>query len=175
MSTSFYELECQDKKGEIFKFDQLKGKVVLIVNVASKCGFTPQYKDLEALYQKYQGKGFIILGFPCNQFGKQEPGSDEQITEFCQLNYGVTFPIMKKIEVNGSNADPVYNYLKSQKSGLLGFKGVKWNFEKFLVDRNGNVVQRYSSLTKPSSLDQEIQSLLSKWTSLVAGSASPTE
>ncbi|EGA76038.1 Gpx2p [Saccharomyces cerevisiae AWRI796] len=107
-------------------------------------------------------KGFVILGFPCNQFGKQEPGSDEQITEFCQLNYGVTFPIMKKIDVNGSNADSVYNYLKSQKAGLLGFKGIKWNFEKFLVDSNGKVVQRFSSLTKPSSLDQEIQSLLSK-------------
>ncbi|CAD6600612.1 XXYS1_4_G0018630.mRNA.1.CDS.1 [Saccharomyces cerevisiae] len=162
MPTSFYDLECKDKKGESFKFDQLKGKVVLIVNVASKCGFTPQYKELEELYKKYQDKGFIILGFPCNQFGKQEPGSDEQITEFCQLNYGVTFPIMKKIDVNGSNADSVYNYLKSQKAGLLGFKGIKWNFEKFLVDSNGKVVQRFSSLTKPSSLDQEIQSLLSK-------------
>lgn len=163
MATSFYDLECKDKKGESFKFDQLKGKVVLIVNVASKCGFTPQYKELEELYKKYQDKGFVILGFPCNQFGKQEPGSDEQITEFCQLNYGVTFPIMKKIDVNGSNADSVYNYLKSQKAGLLGFKGIKWNFEKFLVDSNGKVVQRFSSLTKPSSLDQEIQSLLSKW------------
>ncbi|CAI4279395.1 CQS_1a_G0004290.mRNA.1.CDS.1 [Saccharomyces cerevisiae] len=162
MTTSFYDLECKDKKGESFKFDQLKGKVVLIVNVASKCGFTPQYKKLEELYKKYQDKGFVILGFPCNQFGKQEPGSDEQITEFCQLNYGVTFPIMKKIDVNGSNADSVYNYLKSQKAGLLGFKGIKWNFEKFLVDSNGKVVQRFSSLTKPSSLDQEIQSLLSK-------------
>ncbi|AJQ14782.1 CLL_collapsed_G0004300.mRNA.1.CDS.1 [Saccharomyces cerevisiae] len=162
MATSFYDLECKDKKGESFKFDQLKGKVVLIVNVASKCGFTPQYKELEELYKKYQDKGFVILGFPCNQFGKQEPGSDEQITEFCQLNYGVTFPIMKKIDVNGSNADSVYNYLKSQKAGLLGFKGIKWNFEKFLVDSNGKVVQRFSSLTKPSSLDQEIQSLLSK-------------
>lgn len=159
MTTSFYDLECKDKKGESFKFDQLKGKVVLIVNVASKCGFTPQYKELEELYKKYQDKGFVILGFPCNQFGKQEPGSDEQITEFCQLNYGVTFPIMKKIDVNGSNADSVYNYLKSQKAGLLGFKGIKWNFEKFLVDSNGKVVQRFSSLTKPSSLDQEIQSL----------------
>ena len=163
MTTSFYDLECKDKKGESFKFDQLKGKVVLIVNVASKCGFTPQYKELEELYKKYQDKGFVILGFPWNQFGKQEPGSDEQITEFCQLNYGVTFPIMKKIDVNGSNADSVYNYLKSQKAGLLGFKGIKWNFEKFLVDSNGKVVQRFSSLTKPSSLDQEIQSLLSKW------------
>lgn len=162
MTTSFYDLECKDKKGESFKFDQLKGKVVLIVNVASKCGLTPQYKELEELYKKYQDKGFVILGFPCNQFGKQEPGSDEQITEFCQLNYGVTFPIMKKIDVNGSNADSVYNYLKSQKAGLLGFKGIKWNFEKFLVDSNGKVVQRFSSLTKPSSLDQEIQSLLSK-------------
>lgn len=152
----------QGQESESFKFDQLKGKVVLIVNVASKCGFTPQYKELEELYKKYQDKGFVILGFPCNQFGKQEPGSDEQITEFCQLNYGVTFPIMKKIDVNGSNADSVYNYLKSQKAGLLGFKGIKWNFEKFLVDSNGKVVQRFSSLTKPSSLDQEIQSLLSK-------------
>ncbi|CAI1931714.1 Glutathione peroxidase 2 [Saccharomyces pastorianus] len=162
MSTSFYDLECKDKKGETFKFDQLKGKVVLIVNVASKCGFTPQYKELEELYKKHQDKEFVILGFPCNQFGKQEPGSDEQIGEFCQLNYGVTFPIMKKIEVNGNGADPVYNFLKSQKSGLLGYKGIKWNFEKFLVDANGKVVQRYSSLTKPMSLDQEIQNMVSK-------------
>ena len=160
MTTSFYDLECKDKKGESFKFDQLKGKVVLIVNVASKCGFTPQYKELEELYKKYQDKGFVILGFPCNQFGKQEPGSDEQITEFCQLNYGVTFPIMKKIDVNGSNADSVYNYLKSQKAGLLGFKGIKWNFEKFLVDKKGKVYERYSSLTKPSSLSETIEELL---------------
>ena len=119
-----------------------------------------QYKELEALYKKYEDKGFVVIGFPCNQFGHQEPGSDEEIVQFCQLNYGVSFPVLKKIDVNGSNADPVYNFLKNEKSGLLGFKGIKWNFEKFLVDKKGNVVERYSSLTKPSSLEATVEKLL---------------
>lgn len=159
---SFYELECKDKKGETFKFDTLKGKVVLIVNVASKCGFTPQYKDLESLYQKHKDEGLVILGFPCNQFGGQEPGSQEEIGNFCQLNYGVTFPIMHKIEVNGDNTDPVYDFLKSKKSGLLGLNRIKWNFEKFLVDKHGKVHQRYSSLTKPMSIEDDIKQLLAQ-------------
>ncbi|QEU59086.1 Gpx2 [Kluyveromyces lactis] len=160
--SKFYELSPKDKKGEPFPFTQLEGKVVLIVNVASKCGFTPQYKELEALYKKYEDKGFIVLGFPCNQFGHQEPGTDEEISQFCQLNYGVSFPILKKVDVNGSEADPVYDFLKNEKSGLLGFKGIKWNFEKFLVDKKGTVVERYSSLTKPSSLEEPIEKLLNE-------------
>ena len=158
--SEFYKLAPVDKKGQPFPFDQLKGKVVLIVNVASKCGFTPQYKELEALYKRYKDEGFTIIGFPCNQFGHQEPGSDEEIAQFCQLNYGVTFPIMKKIDVNGGNEDPVYKFLKSQKSGMLGLRGIKWNFEKFLVDKKGKVYERYSSLTKPSSLSETIEELL---------------
>ncbi|KAL3229105.1 Glutathione peroxidase-like peroxiredoxin 2 [Nakaseomyces bracarensis] len=162
VAKSFYDLQCTDKKGETFKFDTLKGKVVLIINVASKCGFTPQYKDLETLYKRYEDQDLVIIGFPCNQFGHQEPGSEEEITSFCQLNYGVTFPIMRKIEVNGDNTDPVYEFLKSQKSGLMGLTRIKWNFEKFLVDRQGNVHQRYSSLTKPFSIEDDIKQLLAK-------------
>ncbi len=161
-ASSFYELAPLNKKGEPFPFSDLKGKVVIIVNVASKCGFTPQYKELEALYEEYGSKGLEIIGFPCNQFGHQEPGSDEEITQFCSLNYGVTFPILKKIDVNGSNQDPVYDFLKSKKGGVLGFKGIKWNFEKFLIDKEGNVENRYSSLTKPSSLKATIDALLKK-------------
>ncbi|QLL30764.1 hypothetical protein HG536_0A05790 [Torulaspora globosa] len=158
--SEFYKLAPKDRKGEPFPFSQLEGKVVLIVNVASKCGFTPQYQELEDLYKKYKDQGLVIIGFPCNQFGRQEPGSDEEIGQFCQLNYGVTFPVLKKIDVNGSDADPVYEFLKSQKAGLLGFRGIKWNFEKFLVDKKGAVHQRYSSLTKPSSLDATIAELV---------------
>ncbi|ODV92299.1 hypothetical protein CANCADRAFT_30496 [Tortispora caseinolytica NRRL Y-17796] len=158
--SSFYDLKPLDKTGQPYDFAQLKGKVVLIVNVASKCGFTPQYKGLEELYQKYRDRGLVIIGFPCNQFAKQEPGTDEEIASFCSLNYGVDFPIMKKIDVNGDNTDPVYKFLKSKKSGLLGFKGIKWNFEKFLVDKNGEVVGRFSSVKTPESLEPEIEKLL---------------
>lgn len=158
--SEFYGLSAKDRKGESFPFSGLDGKVVLIVNVASRCGFTPQYQELEELYEKYKNKGLVILGFPCNQFGGQEPGTDEEIGEFCKINYGVTFPVLKKVDVNGSEASPVYEYLKSQKAGSLGFRGVKWNFEKFLVDKHGKVVGRFSSLTKPSSLDPIIAELL---------------
>lgn len=158
--TGFYELAPKDSKGETYSFEQLKGKVVVIVNVASKCGFTPQYKELEELNKKYADKDVQILGFPCNQFGLQEPGSAEEIALFCSLNYRVTFPVLAKVEVNGDNADPVYKYLKSQKSGLMGLSRVKWNFEKFLIDKNGKVVERYSSLTKPMSLAAKIDELL---------------
>lgn len=158
--SEFYSLAPKDKSGNPYPFSQLEGKVVLIVNVASKCGFTPQYDGLEELYKKYKDQGLVILGFPCNQFGHQEPGTQEEIQEFCKLNYGVTFPIMQKIEVNGANEDPVYRYLKSQKSGMLGLTRIKWNFEKFLIDKNGNVVERFSSLTKPASLDSKIAELL---------------
>lgn len=159
MST-FYELAPKDSKGTEYPFKQLEGKVVLIVNVASKCGFTPQYKELEELNKKYEGKNVQILGFPCNQFGGQEPGSSEDIQNFCLLNYGVSFPVLGKIEVNGDNTDPVYKFLKSQKSGLLGLNRIKWNFEKFLIDSHGNVVERYSSLTKPLSISDKIDHLL---------------
>lgn len=157
---SFHELAPLDAKNEPFPFSKLEGKVVLIVNVASKCGFTPQYKELEALNKKYADKGLQIVGFPCNQFGHQEPGNSEEIASFCSLNYGVSFPVLKKIDVNGDNTDPVYKYLKNQKSGLLGLNRIKWNFEKFLVDKKGAVVERYSSLTKPQSLEAKIEELL---------------
>ncbi|KAH3683597.1 hypothetical protein WICPIJ_005444 [Wickerhamomyces pijperi] len=158
--SAFYELAPLDKAGAAYPFSNLEGKVVLIVNVASKCGFTPQYAELEELNKKYKDQGLVIIGFPCNQFGSQESGSNEEIQSFCQLNYGVTFDVLKKIEVNGEGADPVYKFLKSQKAGLLGFRGIKWNFEKFLINKKGEVVERYSSLTKPASLGDSIEKLL---------------
>ena len=162
MST-FHELSPKDAKGEPYPFSNLKGKVVVIVNVASKCGFTPQYKQLEELNQKYKDSENVqILGFPCNQFGHQEPGTNEEIAEFCKLNYGVTFPVLNKIDVNGNGADPVYQFLKSKKSGVLGLNRIKWNFEKFLIDQDGNVIERYSSLTKPLDLAPKIDELLAK-------------
>ncbi|KAL5486121.1 hypothetical protein ACEPAI_7165 [Sanghuangporus weigelae] len=160
MGEGFYSLKTDLPSGQVYDFEQLKGKVVLIVNVASKCGFTPQYKGLEALYQKHKDKGFIILGFPCNQFGGQEPGSDAEIAQFCELNHGVTFPLMKKSDVNGDNTNEVYKWLKNEKSGILGLTRIKWNFEKFLIDRNGKVVHRWASTTSPESIDAEIQKLL---------------
>lgn len=161
MSTSkFYTFTPTAANGEPYPFSQLEGKVVLIVNTASKCGFTKQFAELEELYKKYHDQGLEIIGFPCNQFASQDPGSDSEIVEFCKLNYGVTFPMMKKIDVNGDHQDPVYEWLKSQKSGLLGFKGIKWNFEKFLVDKKGNVVNRYSSVKSPSSIAGDIEKLL---------------
>lgn len=158
--SEFYNLKPLDGKGEPFPFVELKGKVVVIVNVASKCGFTPQYKELEELNKKYKDQGLVILGFPCNQFMGQEPGSQDDIQNFCQLNYGVSFPVLQKIDVNGDKADPVYKYLKSQKSGLLGLTRIKWNFEKFIIDKSGKVVERYASTAKPSSLAPTIEKLL---------------
>ncbi|KAL5525669.1 GPX2 [Sanghuangporus baumii] len=160
MSEGFYSLKAERPNGQVYDFEQLKGKVVLIVNVASKCGFTPQYKGLEALYQKHKDKGFVILGFPCNQFGGQEPGSDAEIAQFCELNHGVTFPLMKKSDVNGDNSNEVYKWLKNEKPGILGLTRIKWNFEKFLIDRNGKVVHRWASTTSPESIDAEVQKLL---------------
>ncbi|OMH82036.1 Peroxiredoxin HYR1 [Zancudomyces culisetae] len=159
-SSKFYSLVAKDLKGNEFPFSQLQGKVVLVVNVASKCGFTPQYKGLEELNKKYSSEGLQIIGFPCNQFGSQEPGGSEEIGQFCSRNYGVSFPIMEKTDVNGANESPVYGYLKSEKSGLLGIKSIKWNFEKFLVDRQGNVVDRFSSLTTPESMQKRIEEVL---------------
>lgn len=137
-----------------------KGKVLLIVNVASKCGFTPQYTGLEALQRKYADRGFAVLGFPCDQFGHQEPGNEEEIRNFCSLNYDVTFPMFAKIEVNGAGAHPLYEHLKSSAKGVLGTEGIKWNFTKFLVDREGRVVRRYAPTDKPESLAADIEALL---------------
>ena len=136
------------------------GKVLLIVNVASKCGFTPQYAGLEALYRKYKDRGFEVLGFPCNQFGSQEPGNAEEIASFCSLTYDVTFPVFAKIEVNGPAADPLYEWLKKAAPGLMGLSSIKWNFTKFLVDRSGKVVRRYAPTTKPDDIEADIEKLL---------------
>ncbi len=137
-----------------------KGKVLLIVNTASQCGFTPQYTGLEALHRRYADKGLQLLAFPCNQFGGQEPGDAEEIKNFCSINYDVTFPLAAKIDVNGDNADPLWTYLKSQQAGLLGSKGIKWNFTKFLVDRVGKVIGRYGPQTNPEALAKDIEKLL---------------
>lgn len=160
MKTNFYNLQAELSNGELFEFEQLKGKVVLLVNTASKCGFTKQYKGLEDLYKKYKDCDFIVLGFPCDQFANQEPGSDEEIALFCELNFGVTFPLFKKIEVNGKNTHPVYIFLKEELPGITG-KTIKWNFAKFLIDKNGNPVRRFSPFTKPEKLEKLICELLS--------------
>lgn len=158
--SDFYALTCKDSEGKDFSFENFKGKVVLIFNSASKCGFTKQLDGLEALNKKYKDQGLEVVGFPSNQFAGQEPGSNEEIASFCKLTYGVDFAMMDKIDVNGDKESPVYEYLKSQKSGLLGLKRIKWNFEKFLIDRNGKVVGRYASTTTPESLEKEIETLL---------------
>ena len=137
-----------------------KGEVMLIVNVASKCGFTPQYEGLEALQRKYAAKGFSVVGFPCNQFGSQEPGDADEIANFCKLTYDVSFPVMGKIDVNGDNAAPIYKHLKDEAPGLLGSKSIKWNFTKFLVDRSGKVLKRYPPQTKPEDLTRDIEAVL---------------
>ncbi len=139
-----------------------RGQVILVVNTASKCGFTPQYHGLESLYQHYGEKGLVILGFPCNQFGKQEPGSAEEISAFCQTNYGITFPILAKIDVNGRTADPLYKFLKSEAPGVLGSKTIKWNFTKFLIRRDGTVFKRYAPRTPPEEMIADIEQLLAE-------------
>jgi glutathione peroxidase len=156
----FYNLVANTADHKEFRFDALQGKVVMIVNGASLCGQTKQYRGLEDLYLKYNDRGFVILAFPCNQFGGQEPGSEEEIVGACKRNYGVTFPIMEKVNVNGDTTHPVYVFLKAQKSGPLGISRIKWNFEKFLVDRNGNVIERYSTFTSPEAIEADILRLL---------------
>ena len=153
------EFQVKQADGSLQDLSVHKGKVLLIVNTASKCGFTPQYEGLEKLYQEYGDKGLEILAFPCNQFGNQEPGDADEIRNFCSLNYDVSFPLMSKVEVNGNDADPLWKYLKSEKSGLLGSR-IKWNFTKFLVDREGNVVGRFGPAVKPEQLKSEIEALL---------------
>ncbi|KAJ7126859.1 glutathione peroxidase [Mycena epipterygia] len=159
MST-FYTLKATKKNDDVFDFADLKGKTVLIVNTASACGFTPQYKGLQALYDKYKEKDFVIIGFPCNQFGGQEPGDDDTIANFCTVNHGVTFPLMKKSDVNGDNTNEVYKWLKAEKAGILGLTRIKWNFEKFLIDKEGAVVNRWASTTTPDAIDAEVAKIL---------------
>jgi glutathione peroxidase len=157
--TSIYDFPAKTLAGEEISLKTFEGQVLLIVNTASACGFTPQYKGLEALQQQYGARGFSVLGFPCNQFGSQEPGDEAQIAQFCSRNYGVSFPMFAKIDVNGAQAHPLYTFLKGEKGGLLG-SGIKWNFTKFLVDRSGRVVSRHAPTTTPESLGKEIETLL---------------
>ncbi len=160
MENSLYDCKATDIKGQDISLRDYAGKVLLIVNTASKCGFTPQYAGLEKLHEKYKGKGLAVLGFPCNQFGAQEPGNETEIQKFCQLNYDVKFPMFAKVDVNGANTHPVYRVLKKAAKGLLGSEGIKWNFTKFLVDRNGKVVDRYAPTTKPEDIAEVIEGLL---------------
>jgi len=157
---SVYDFSVKDIHGKDRKLDQYKDKVMLIVNVASECGFTPQYKGLEAMYEKLHSRGLEVLGFPCNQFGAQEPGTPEEIESFCELNYGVTFPLFAKIDVNGDNAAPLYKFLKKEKPGLLGTEAIKWNFTKFLVNRTGKIVERYGSNVEPQTIAADVEKLL---------------
>ena len=154
-----YDFKAKSLEGEDIPLKRFEGQVLLIVNTASACGFTPQYRGLEALYQTLHPRGFSVLGFPCNQFGNQEPGDAKQIEQFCSINYAITFPMFAKIDVNGSNAHPLFNYLKGEKAGLLG-SSIKWNFTKFLVDRSGKVVARHAPTAKPEGLTKEIEALL---------------
>jgi len=160
MQKQFYDFEAKNIKGKTISMSQYKGKVVLVVNVASECGFTPQYEGLEKLYETYKEQGFEILAFPCNQFGEQEPGSGEEIQKFCSTKFSVTFPLFKKIEVNGDNTHPLYVFLKSEATGFLGSESIKWNFTKFLIDKKGNVIERYGSITKPATIAKDIEKLL---------------
>tara|TARA_X000001036_G_C20356532_1_gene674742 strand:+ start:150 stop:635 length:486 start_codon:yes stop_codon:yes gene_type:complete len=158
---ALYEHAITLNNGEQTTLEQYKGKVLLIVNTASKCGFTPQYEGLESLHKKYNDKGFEILGFPCDQFGHQEPGSDEDIAQFCSLNFGVSFPLFKKTNVNGPDANPLFEELKNEAPGLLGTKRIKWNFTKFLVNAQGKVLKRYAPTVKPEAIEKDIAKLLS--------------
>lgn len=160
--SSLHEFKVKDANEIDYDLGQHKGKVVLVVNVASKCGFTPQYKGLETIYNEFKDQGFTIIGFPCNQFGMQEPGSNAQIQEFCELNYGVTFPVLGKVDVNGKNTAPVWNFLKEKAPGVLGIEAIKWNFTKFLIGKNGQVLKRYAPNTEPKSIAADIKAALIK-------------
>jgi glutathione peroxidase len=159
MGTTFYELNAKTLQGKEVSMEEFKGKTVLVVNTASQCGLTPQYEGLEKLYEKYKDKGLVILGFPCNQFGNQEPGDEKSISEGCVLNYGVTFPMFSKVDVNGGTAHPIFKYLKDKLGGILGSR-IKWNFTKFLIDPKGRPVKRYAPITKPDALEKDILKLL---------------
>jgi glutathione peroxidase len=160
MSSTVYEFAATSIEGQPVEMNSFKDKVLLIVNTASQCGFTSQYQGLQALYDKYASKGVTVLGFPCNQFGAQEPGSASDIQSFCETRFGVSFPLFEKIDVNGSNAHPLFQYLTKSAPGILGTEGIKWNFTKFLVDSNGKVVKRYASTTEPKDIERDIEALL---------------
>ena len=161
MSTqTVYDFEARQIDGKAISLSAFRGKVMLIVNTASACGFTPQFGGLEALHKAYAGKGLAVLGFPCNQFGGQDPGSEGEIAEFCQMNYGVSFPMMGKIDVNGPAAHPLYQWLSAEAPGLLGSKAIKWNFTKFLVGKDGKVIRRYAPLDKPADMAKDIEAAL---------------
>ena len=160
MKHSIYDFEALGINGELVKLDQYQGKALLIVNTASACGFTPQFGGLEELHKTYGSKGLVVLGFPCNQFGAQDAGTNDEIASFCQLNFGVTFPMMAKIEVNGPDATPLYQWLSSEAPGLMGSKAIKWNFTKFLVGKDGQVIKRYAPLDKPQALNKDIEAAL---------------
>ena len=160
MAKTVYDFSCATTGGKKKSLTDYKGKVLLVVNTASKCGFTPQFEGLEEMYEKYKDEGLEILGFPCNQFGKQDPGSNDEIMEFCQLNYGVSFPMFGKIEVNGGGTDPLFKHLKKEAPGALGTERIKWNFTKFLIDTDGNVVKRYAPSDKPKAIAKDVKKLL---------------
>ena len=157
---NIYDFSVKNAEGLMVDMSQYKGKVVLVVNVASKCGFTPQYQGLEKLYKEFKSSGLVILGFPCNQFGSQEPGNDSEIKQFCSLTYDVSFPIMSKINVNGSDSAPIYDFLKSSAPVFLGTELIKWNFTKFLVGKNGKVIKRYAPNTEPKEITEDIKAAL---------------
>lgn len=160
MNNNIYQFSAQNNDGESIELASYKNKVMLIVNTASDCGFTPQYKGLQELYQKHQKQGLEVLAFPCNQFKQQEKGSDKEIKQFCDLRFNIKFPLFGKIEVNGDNAHPLFDFLKSQAPGILGSKGIKWNFTKFLVNKEGKVIKRYAPTTKPEAIEADIEKLL---------------
>ena len=160
MPTSIYDFEAQQINGQNVPLSQYQGKVLLIVNTASACGFTPQFGGLEELHRQYADTGLVVLGFPCNQFGSQDPGSNDEIASFCQLNYGVSFPMMAKIDVNGADASPLYKWLTAEAPGLLGSKAIKWNFTKFLVGKDGQVIRRYAPQDAPKKLAADIEAAL---------------
>ena len=157
---SIYDIEVTTIEGQPQKMDAYRGKTLLVVNVASKCGFTPQYEGLQALYEQYKDKGFTVLGFPCDQFGHQEPGDEAEIQRFCSTNYNVSFPLFAKIDVNGGDTHPLYKHLKSEKKGLLGSESIKWNFTKFLVGADGSVLKRYAPKDTPESIGEDLASIL---------------
>lgn len=159
-SSSIYDFSANSLEGQPVSLSTFKDKVLLIVNTASQCGFTPQYQGLQSIYNKFETQGFAVLGFPCNQFGQQEPGTATEIQSFCETRFGVTFPLFEKVDVNGSNAHPLFKYLTKSAPGIFGTEGIKWNFTKFLVDRSGKVVKRYPSTTKPEEIEKDIQALL---------------
>ena len=159
--SKIYDYKALDNKGNEVNFASFEGKVLMIVNTASKCGFTPQYDGLEALYQKYKDQGLIIIGFPCDQFAHQEPGTNEEIAEFCRINHGVTFPLMSKIEVNGKNAHPIYQYLKGAAKGTFG-NAIKWNFTKFLISRDGTEIERVAPTTTPEAMEEKVVAMLNR-------------